>query len=87
MNNFRGDTGKVRKVIASFGGYADAQIFNDKRKTFRRIKIWTVAEFMFTSPFKAALAKEFGDRFEGTNIITYKGYFETSYSYVIFLKD
>ena len=81
---FRGDTGKVRKVIFKMGGNEDCYIFNDKRKTFRRLKIWTAKEFMYTYTFKEELAKIFGDRFiDAKPIKTYRG----KYSYAIYLKN
>lgn len=70
---FKGDLGKVRKVLTQIGMNSDKIMFNDKRKTFRRIKIWNFDKKM-TKKFQEAIAKEFGDRY-----ITSKAFDSTIY--------
>lgn len=62
---YRGDTGKVRIAIdstdATKKGF-DPFIFNDKRKTFRRIKVWHRPELADNYNFLKNIIEQFGDR-------------------------
>ena len=71
---YKGDTGKVRKALATAGflgsqTYADdAFIFNDKAKNgTRRLKVWSANSIIFADDATQqrvadALKSEFGDR-------------------------
>ena len=44
ISKYVGDIGKLRKVLHKINYNPSIRIFNDKRKTFRRLKIWHISQ-------------------------------------------
>ena len=60
---YKGDIGKVRIAIDAAIGYGDLTfVFNDKRKTFRRIKVWGKPNLADNYIFLKNIVEQFGDR-------------------------
>ena len=60
---FKGDTGKVRKVLAEVG-YTDLTIYNNKSKDSRSFKVAEANELVeLKDTLVTLLRKEFGERF------------------------
>jgi hypothetical protein len=80
MSKFKGDTGKVRESLEAIGLDPEKWIFNDKRKTFRRIKINHAISNSKLDLFEIELRKRFGNRFkfvENSHCLNYHNTFAT----------